>query len=718
MAVDDFGLEVLKKAGLEVTPGDKSNYKIQVHIVSSAVGGGGSGIDPVRIWDGTDIVDVFDLANSNPMAVAIVDSSGDQIDSFGGGTQYPEGTVEAAIIGNAILWEDTGDTLRAVSAAKPLPVSIQNASIAVTATNLDIRDLVFASDSVDVSGSLVDVQATDLDIRNLVFATDKVDASGTVLGAGTNNIGDVDVLTLPAVTQGTSPWVVSGTVTVGNATLAVTQSTSPWVIGDGGSSISVDDNGGSITVDGSVSITGAVDTELTTADLDTGAGTDTRAVVGLVLAASGGGLLVGSANPMPVSDNSGSLTIDNATLSVVGGGTEATALRVTIATDSTGVLSVDDNGGSLTVDGTVAISGTVAVTQSTSPWVTADNQTITDNAGFTDGTSKLFVSGFIFDEVAGTALTENDAAAARIDSKRAQIHIIEDGATRGRWATVSAANALKVDGSAVTQPVSIAATVTVDSELPAAAALADNTANPTVPGVGAFLMGWDSAGSNWDRIQVGTPGVDNVSTSSFPGILTISALYAYDGTNMDRVRSSGTTGLLVQGAAADNAAAAGNPLRMGMVFNSSEQTYATADIADFQGDSHGYLKTSVRRKSQVLTAINTTYDDSPTTATSATFDADGYRRGIFFAEVTESGAATDIEFTLQMSHDDSNWYDYRHGPWVKYRFDDATIATYSTLTIAEPFEIHARYIRMKVTATGSDASNSFTVADAYFEVLD
>lgn len=51
----------------------------------------------------------------------------------------------------------------------------------------------------------------------------------------------------------------------------------------------------------SASITGPVDTELTTADLNTGAGTDTRAVVGLVLAEAGGGTLVGSANPMPVS---------------------------------------------------------------------------------------------------------------------------------------------------------------------------------------------------------------------------------------------------------------------------------------------------------------------------------------------------------------------------------------------------------------------------------
>ena len=37
----------------------------------------------------------------------------------------------------------------------------------------------------------------------------------------------------------------------------------------------------------------------------------------------------------------------------VGGGAEATALRVTIASDSTGVVTVDDGGGALTVDGTV-----------------------------------------------------------------------------------------------------------------------------------------------------------------------------------------------------------------------------------------------------------------------------------------------------------------------------------------------------------------------------
>lgn len=46
----------------------------------------------------------------------------------------------------------------------------------VSATDLDIRDLSFATDSVDVSGSSITVSATDLDIRDLTSATDSVTA--------------------------------------------------------------------------------------------------------------------------------------------------------------------------------------------------------------------------------------------------------------------------------------------------------------------------------------------------------------------------------------------------------------------------------------------------------------------------------------------------------------------------------------------------------------
>lgn len=86
-------------------------------------------------------------------------------------------------------------------------------------------------------------------------------------------------------------------------------------------------------------------------------------------------------------------------------------------------------------------------------------ETIVDNAAYVDGTSRVFPQGYIFDEVAGTALTENDIAAPRIDAKRAPIGVIEDATTRGQRAAVSAAGRLSVDASGVALPLAAGANV-------------------------------------------------------------------------------------------------------------------------------------------------------------------------------------------------------------------------------------------------------------------
>jgi hypothetical protein len=107
-----------------------------------------------------------------------------------------------------------------------LDVNIINASIEVSATDLDIRDLAFATDSVDVSGSEVSisgdvnvtqgtdpwiVSATDLDIRDLDAAQDSV-ASWAHDGAG-NAIGSRnDAL---KVSQAASA-IVNGTIVISN----------------------------------------------------------------------------------------------------------------------------------------------------------------------------------------------------------------------------------------------------------------------------------------------------------------------------------------------------------------------------------------------------------------------------------------------------------------------------------------------------------------------
>lgn len=110
----------------------------------------------------------------------------------------------------------------------------------------------------------------------------------------------------------------------------------------------VSDAGGSLTVDNAALAV-------------TGGGVEASALRVTLASDSTGVVSVDdNGSTLSIDDGAGSLTVDNAALSVTGGGVEASALRVTLASDSTGVLSVDDNGGSLTVDGTVTVAGAAA----------------------------------------------------------------------------------------------------------------------------------------------------------------------------------------------------------------------------------------------------------------------------------------------------------------------------------------------------------------------
>lgn len=98
-----------------------------------------------------------------------------------------------------------------------------------------------------------------------------------------------------------------------------------------------------------------------------------------------------------------------------------------------------------TVDINTSVLPTGAATEATVAALLATM--LADNAGFTDGTSKVLPAGHIYDEVAGTPLTENDVAASRIDSKRAQVFVVEDESTRGQRQTVYSSKAAKVAAS-------------------------------------------------------------------------------------------------------------------------------------------------------------------------------------------------------------------------------------------------------------------------------
>jgi len=214
--------------------------------------------------------------------------------------------------------------------------------------------------------------------------------------------------------------------------------------------------------------------------------------------------------------------------------------------------------GALRVDNsavTQPVSGTITANAGTGTFASSNSETITDNNAFTDGTSKVFAAGFILDEVAGTALTENDAAAARINANRSQICVIEDDTTRGRRTTVTAANALKVDGSAVTQPVS--GTVTANAgtgTFTVAGAKTNNNAAPGATNVGVLPVLANASAPTW------TEGNQVALSSDLTGAL--------------RVSLSGTSNQVV-GNIASGDTDSGNPVKIGGVARTANPTAVT-----------------------------------------------------------------------------------------------------------------------------------------------
>lgn len=84
-------------------------------------------------------------------------------------------------------------------------------------------------------------------------------------------------------------------------------------------------------------------------------------------------------------------------------------------------------GQAVTVTGTITTLTTLTTLTNITNW-----GNIVDNAAFTDGTTRISMGGYIYDEVAGITPTENDGLAARVDIKRAQVFTLEDATNRGQ----------------------------------------------------------------------------------------------------------------------------------------------------------------------------------------------------------------------------------------------------------------------------------------------
>lgn len=399
IASDDANLAAIK-AAVELIDNAISGNEMQVDIVAS-LPAGSNAIGKLAANSGVDIGDVDVTSVPAPLNIT------------GGGVESSALRVTLANDSTGVVTVDDGGNSLTVDGA----VAVSSGSVAVTNTVTETN-----SNAIKTAVELIDNAISGSEMQVDVVAA---------IPAGDNNIGNVDIVTLPSGNLGQQAMAASLSVVPANNITDATYigdikfgeglpANSGVDIGDvtvnnaaGASAVNIQDGGNSITVDGTVSVSsGSVDITNTitetnsaailadTASMDTNLGTVAGAVsgsemqvdvvgslpagtnaIGKLAANSGvdigdvtinnasgssavniqdGGNVISvddAGSTISVDDGGNNLSVDWAgTVPPIGAGAEAAALRVTIATDSTGVLSVDDNGSSLTVDGTIAVS--------------------------------------------------------------------------------------------------------------------------------------------------------------------------------------------------------------------------------------------------------------------------------------------------------------------------------------------------------------------------
>ena len=252
-----------------------------------------------------------------------------------------------------------------------------------------------------------------------------------------------------------------------------------------------------------------------------------------------------------------------------GGGVEAAALRVTIASDSTGVLSVDDNGSSLTVDnaGLTALNGAISGTEVQVDIVSSAAIPITDNSGSitVDGSLTVDLGGNNDVTIDGSSIVKaEDAVHSTGDAGVMLLSVRRDTAAVGSG-TDGDYSTINVDGSGrvwVHDPVSVALLTTMDADTSTLAGAVSGTE-----------MQVDIL-----TIAAGDNNIGNVDIVSLP---------------------ASTNTLEVVGDAADDAAAAGNPVLVAGVAIETDGTDPGSVSAE--GDA-AFLRTDRNRRLLVNTS--------------------------------------------------------------------------------------------------------------------
>ncbi len=333
-----------------------------------------------------------------------------------------------------------------------------------------------------------------------------VEDGATSLPAGTNNIGDVDVL--------------SSALPTGAATSAKqdTQTTELTSIKTAVETIDNAIAGNEMQVDVLTMPTTTVQaTNLDIRDIDK-ATDDIKVFANTVKDGSG-------TDYVPIVDADGHLQIDVLSMPAGGSGLTDAELRATpvpVSGTVTADLGATDNAvlddiaaklGTIDTDTGNIGNYTFSISNNISTMVGA---TVVDDAAFTPATTKVVMSGFEFDDTAPDSVNEGDAGAARMSANRNIYTTLRDAAGNERGANINASNQLEV---------AVGNTVTVTA------------ANLDVQSGGADLATSAQAAA----IQTAVEIIDNAISGSEMQVDVVAALPA--GTNaIGGITGAGTNG--------------------------------------------------------------------------------------------------------------------------------------------------------------------------------
>ena len=111
-------------------------------------------------------------------------------------------------------------------------------------------------------------------------------------------------------------------------------------------------------------------------------------------------------------------------------------------------------------------------------------------------------------------------------------------------------------------------------------------------------------------------------------------------------------------------------------------------------------------KQAALTPVDDiTFDADPTSYTSAEIDCAGYRKFLLRIILAVANAPTNIKINVQFSHAGTTYENYVRGPFGSLMYEDTAGAKAECIE----GEVLAPKMKINVIATGTDATNTFTL---------